>query len=276
MTNKPTGFHFERDIELSHPPLVEAWIEIRWKLEPGEQPQIMRDPGFLFALGPFHERVKQDFPHREELPIVNIPENLTPHVVRYQFINDDRSALFQLGPGVATANVLSNYKRKTFFELIATLRESLLLAYQEVKLQTEAVTLRYRNVEPFDFTTYNVLDFISENLNTAISLPAYIPGPQSTGLASGIDLKLSFALVNPKGSGTLRIVTGTRNAPGEQDKPSAGNEVVLWELAVSSGGKDVPPLDEERAFNEWLEAANAVIHEWFFALIEGPLLSKYR
>jgi hypothetical protein len=77
--------HFPTDIDLKRSPLAEAWLEIRWKLEPVGPPQIMRDPGFPFALGTFYRGVKERFSYQEPLPASQTPLEMLPHVVRYRF-----------------------------------------------------------------------------------------------------------------------------------------------------------------------------------------------
>jgi hypothetical protein len=48
---KTPKFHFPLEIKLESNPLIEAWLEIRWQLERDNITQLMRDPGFPFALG---------------------------------------------------------------------------------------------------------------------------------------------------------------------------------------------------------------------------------
>jgi len=274
MKKRPSSSRFPRDIALSAAPLVEAWLEIQWKLEPVEPPQFMKDPGFLFALGPFYESIKEEYPIREELPAANMPENALPHIVRYRFFNEDRSALMQIGPGVASINVLRQYTRQSFFDKALVLRKRLLDAYQGSNLETQAIILRYRNVEPVDYYSTNVLDFMRDYLNTSITIPPNIPGRISKGIPSSSDLNLSFPLDAPKGTGNLRMVTGERKTQHTDD--NADGRVLIWELSVASRDENVPPLEAEERFQSWLHDAHDIIHEWFFALIEGKLFDKYR
>lgn len=277
MADTQSEFHFSRDIELSNLPLVEAWLEIRWKLEEIDPPQVMKDPGFLFALGPFFEQVKDQFPEREPLSAAEAPEQLFPHVVRYRFRSKDKASLVQIGPGVASVNFLEDYSKRVFLDKALFLRQALLNAYHgtDADLDTQAVILRYRNVELFDYKSKDLLGFLRDSLNTSITIPQYIPGhTSSNGLPSGIRLNLSFDLDTPQGVGSVQVVTGQKHdtEPNNGDSKNA----VLWELGIASRDENAPKLTEEDKFADWLTSANRVIHEWFFSLIEGKLLQKYR
>jgi hypothetical protein len=56
---------------------------------------------------------------------------------------------------------------------------------------------------------------------------------------------------------------------------SGGKPIILLDYEVQSRGSEAPMLENEQAFQMWLEAAHSVIHDWFFASIEGPLRATY-
>lgn len=271
MSELSSKFHFPLDIELNYPPLAEAWLEIRWQLEAIERPNVMRDPGYAFALGQFYEKVKDQFPYRNPLPASEAPDHLLPHMVRYQFrASKGGWPLLQIGPGVATVNFTESYNWAEFKEKALYLRSNIYRSYSESKLETERVILKYRNSEPFQFSAENFLDFLKDKLNTSIVLPTYIPGPTSyDDLPEGADIQLAFRLEEPQATGKLRVVTALRTQNGEE-------EITVWELSVESNSEGAPDIGSGEQFAHWLDSAHAVTHEWFFSLIDGPLLRKYQ
>lgn len=58
MHNIPSQLHFPADIKLKERPLAEAWLEMRWQLQPIKPPHVMVDPDFAFALGAFYNSVR--------------------------------------------------------------------------------------------------------------------------------------------------------------------------------------------------------------------------
>ncbi|MCL4296519.1 MAG: TIGR04255 family protein [Anaerolineae bacterium] len=270
-------FHFPVDIKLTSKPLAEAWLDIRWQLEhSSDVPGFMRDPGFPFALGAFYNSIKKKFRHREDLDTSNAPLDMLPYVVRHRFRpGEDEWPVLQLGPGVASVNYVGSYTWDDFRKLALYLRQNLLDAYSETELKTQAITLRYRNIEPFDYSSNNLFDFFKKNLNTSIQLPHYIPGSiSSSAWPTSINMVSTFDLLEPKGKGTLRLGTGIKAAKESDEEKK--EMVLIWELDVSSKADDVPKLNEEAEFADWLDSAHSVIHEWFFSLIEGPLYKKYK
>jgi uncharacterized protein (TIGR04255 family) len=267
-------FNFPPDIKLKNNPLIEAWLEIRWQLVPGDVANFMRDPGFPFALGAFYKNIKNEFGYREDLEASHAPDEMLPYVVRHRFRPDkDKWPVLQLGPGVASVNFVDSYSWNAFSDLALYLREKLLDAYGETELKTQAVTLRYRNGEPFEYSSNNLLDFLRQNLNTSIALPVRIPGSVSSlPWPTSINVNSTFELIEPKGTGAVRFGTGKRGIVSESKK----DELLIWELEVSSRNPDAPNLNEKTEFVNWLTLAHSVIHEWFFSMVEGPLFRKYK
>lgn len=267
--NKPQ-FKFPSDIKLVDNSLIEAWLEIRWQLETVAGTDFARDSGYPFALGAFYQNVKSRFGYKEDLEASFIPEEMLPYVVRHRFREGkDKWPLIQLGPGVASVNFTTPYSWNMFQEEALFLRKALLEAYTENELKVNAVYLRYRNGVPFNFTSENLLDFCRTHLNTTVTLPSTIPGQIGRiSWPKDINLKLTYDLTRPKGTGSLQIATGHATK-----QPIT--EILTWQIEVATDGTNVPRVADEQEFNEWLFLAHAAIHEWYFSLIEGPLLEKY-
>lgn len=274
---KQMKFHFDPEISLESNPLLEAWLEIRWQLELDNTTQLIRDPGFPFALGVFYNSVKDQFGYKKELEASRAPEDMLPYVVRHCFRPSKGTwPLLQLGPGVATVNFTEPYTWDLFKEKALYLREKLVDAYDKTELKAQTVAVRYRNGVPFEYGSNNLLDFFNQNLNTSVTLSAHIPGSvSSTTWPTSANIFLTFDLLEPKGTGTLRLGTGGRQRKDETSQEIT-EQMLIWQLEVASGGNDAPALNEEDEFAHWLTSAHAVIHEWFFSLIDGPLFKKYK
>lgn len=270
---KASPFRFPSDIQLESSPLAEAWLEIRWGLESIEPGGLADDQGFTFALGRFYDAVKDDFGFHEKLEASRAPQELTPHVPRHRFRSaKDGWPLLQFGPGIATVNFTQPYSWDDFKEKALYLRIRLLEAYGDERLETERAVLRYRNVTPFDYHAHDLFGFLQDSLNVSVSLPGEIPGSVGTvDWPSRANVVLSFDLVEPPSRGTVRIGTGKgRPDDGEQEQ-----KLVLWQLELGSYGANAPHLEDQAGYEDWLELAHRVIHEWFFSMVEGPLLQEY-
>lgn len=269
--------HFPLDIQLAQSPLLEAWLEIRWKIEAVREPVLMRDPGFPYALGVFYRSIQDAFPDREQIGPHNVPQEMLPHVVQYRFREDkDKWPVLQLGPGVATVNFTAPYTWDLFMEKALYLREKLLDAYGEQELKVQSLALRYRNGVPFECETSDPLQFFGDNLNTSVTLPEHIPGPVSNrAWPVNTSMDFTFSLSKPRGTGILRLGTGTLARKEPETGHNTTREMLMWQLEIISGAEEAPELDREDRFALWLTLAHAVIHEWFFSLVAGPLRKRY-
>ena len=120
----PNFVHFLEDINLSKPPLGEAWLEIKWNPKTSHSQ-------YPFTLGVFREKVKGVFSTVVSLEQANIPADLVPHVVRYKFekVSDDYPVI-QLGPAIASVNFTSPYSWKEFKNTARYLRENLIQSFE--------------------------------------------------------------------------------------------------------------------------------------------------
>jgi uncharacterized protein (TIGR04255 family) len=280
--NKTTPkFHYSPDIELKSSPLVETWLTIQWQLEQIQSnPPMARDPGFNFTfVNRFYESVKDRFGYLVELDAVKIPIEITPHKPRYQFRSggQDDWPLLQLGPGVASVNFTEPYTWRQFKAEALYLRSTLIAAYDGQELKTHLASLRYRNAVPYEYSSSDLLEFLREKLNINIQTPTHIPGHVAAeDRPSEINFNLVYNLGAPKGKGILRVVTGTKSVVDEATSQTTHVEHLLFDLEVVSTEDDTPPLSEEAEFDNWLTSAHDLTHEWFFSLIDGELLMKYK
>lgn len=272
MTNK-AKFHFPKKIDLATSPLHEAWLTIQWKLDSVEDnPQILRDKFFPLALGRFDHVVKEKYKYRAELPIAQAPEEVTPHIVRYQFRQNgpDGSPLLQIGPGIASVNFIKICPWEPFKEEALFLRQALSESYSEKKLLIDSLSLTYRNGVPFKYSEENLGEFLSKRLNTTITFPQTIPGEVTQNRnIKNLNISTAFALKEPTGStGKVRIITGSKKEKLENQ------EIVIFDTEVT-GSENLPDFNDQAAFSLWLDQAHAICHEWFMAFIEGSLYKHY-
>lgn len=259
---------FPADIHLKSNSLVEAWLEIRWHLPPGDPPQFTRDPAFAFALGPFREGIREIFGYIENTDAFDSPFEIA-YAVRHRFRPaKDAWPILQIGHGVASVNFTTPYSWEDFRSMALFLREKLLAAYSQQGLRAQNLILRYRNAVPYAYSSNDLLGFLRSNLNVELHLPDSVPGfAAAKYFPTTSNINLTYDLAEPKGTGTLQFVTATSKVDGE---------VVVWQLGISSGNGDIPELSDANAFGIWLDKAHAAIHEWYFALVEGQLRQSFQ
>jgi uncharacterized protein (TIGR04255 family) len=194
-----------------------------------------------------------------------------PYIVRYRFRREeDGSPLFQLGPGVATVNFTQQYTWEAFLERALYLRKTLLSVYNP-PLETQMTVLRYRNAIPFNYNNRNILNFLQTKLNSTVKLPKYIPSHVSrTQFPTTMRMQFSFDMNDPVGKAAVTLTTGKKR---ENERET---DHIIFETEFASVGKDAPDLKQEEQFRDWLTRTHKVLHEWFFAVIDGDLLEQYR
>lgn len=133
--------------QLTHKPLIEALVQLKWTLKE-IQPGIFQDPAYPLYVGLFYERINDTFKYMEKLPSTQVPDNITPHVVKYRFRKSEGGwPLVQTGPGIATLNLTEEYDWDLFLSAARSFFSDLLKAYslngQSEKPKFTSVLLRY-------------------------------------------------------------------------------------------------------------------------------------
>ena len=253
--------------ELANKPLVEAILELKWS--PQGQVIAWSDPAYPLYVGTLYEAIKDDYGVVEELPAKQIPDEISAGVVKYRFRRSaDGWPLVQAGPGIATLNFTEAYDWERFRKAALDFFPRLLSAYRfSGTYQGPAFTaaiLRYINAAEADPALEDPLRFMHTKLHTEIGLPAdIVQANQIRGAAAAVDLRLSYPLADPVGSGNIRLTTGKKN-----DKPA-----IVWDLSVISQGADAPQSEEQ--MEQWLLRAHDLIEAWFFTFIEGELEAQF-
>lgn len=254
---------------LKNKPLIEAMLEVRWDLVEGPRPVSTIDPGFRIFMGRYYDRVRNQYPHVEDLPTSELPERIVPHVARHQFWTGKGTwPVTQIGPGILTVNETDGYLWDTFRPRLVSAFKALVESYPgEISpLRLNQIVLRYIDSVRFDpeLSAVPMLAFLQRFLHTSISVdPLVFSDPKEAESPLGLILSLTYRTLRPKGVVMLTLGNGTR---GE-------TQSIIWETKVMSTGSDVPTGLPE--FETWLDEAHTVSDQWFFALIRGQLLESF-
>ena len=260
--------------ELPSKPLVEAILEIKWApsgvgVRAGQQIIPWKDPYYPLLVGILYESLKKRFPHVEELPAQQIPDELAAGIPKTRFRRSkDGWPLVQTGPGLFSVNFTESYKWERFQTTASEVYSLLASSYRAAGAKglppLSSATLRYINAVEVPVEDHQ--SFIRDFLHVGVSVPdAVSKAKQVTGAPNSVDIRINWPLSSPRGAGSLQISSGTRaNVPA-----------VIFNLSASSQGKDAPI--GARVVGRWLSQAHELLVEtWFFSLIEGELEERFR
>lgn len=251
-----------RPEKLTHPPLVEAILEVRWQLQE-QAPGIAVDPGYKLLIGRLYDRLHDDYPFHEPLPTASMPDEMLGYVVQHRFRKAEGAwPLVQVGPGLVTLNDTRDYTWKAFESRSRQLMDALYSAYPDAdtKLRVGSLQLRYINAIPFDFTQANVFQFLAENLKITLAFsPTLFTDVPVRPIPKSLNVMVEFSAENPPGTLRIRLARGKHQ----------GAEALILEMILLSEDSDAP--DMPAGFAAWLDAAHNVIHDTFFKMIEGRL-----
>jgi len=176
------------------------------------------------------------------------------------------TAPIQIGPGMFTVNSTADYTWDDFRPRVLSAVNALYEAHPKVaELQISNLTLRYIDAIDFDYMEHNAFTFIQENLKAQFSLSEELfSGTNVSNKPCGFTWQTSFQCERPLGRITLRFAAGQK-----QNIPS-----IIWETIVESAGDDIPKMPAE--FEEWIDLAHDLTHNWFFKMIDGELLRRFK
>ncbi|NLE46278.1 MAG: TIGR04255 family protein [Chloroflexi bacterium] len=250
---------------LRNKPLVEAIFELHWELEQREG-GLLVDPHTRLLVGRLYDRLEDEYPFHEELPLAVMPDEIAPYAVRHRFRRaENQWPLVQLGPGVVTLNDTVDYVWETFEKRAKRLVDLLFATYPSPeKLAVDYLLLRYIDAVDFDFERENVYEFLRDKLKTRVELlPSLFIQTGVHDVPLHLDLRFAFPVATPRGEMNLRFARGERG----------GSEALVWEITLV--GRDRYDADTKDGITEWLEQAHALTDDWFFKLIEGDLKVRF-
>ena len=252
--------------ELKNKPLIEAILEIRWKLK-GNPPAPQIDPHYKLLLARLFDRMGDEYPDHEQLPMANFPDEMAAHVVQHRFrVAANSWPLVQVGPGIFSVNSTADYYTWADFRPRAlSAIKKLYEAHPKVgDLQISNIILRYIDAVDFDYISNDSFEFLKNKLKLNVSLAKNLF--ENTGVESKpsrFTWQCSFRCKNPKGMIHLRFSTGRK-----KDMPA-----IVWDTIVESAGNDLPEMPND--FESWLDAAHDITDDWFFKIIEGELERRF-
>ena len=254
-------------IILKNKPLVEAIFELRWELPLVIDENMKKDPNYPLLIGTLYENIKNEYPFHEELPSTSIPPEMAAHIVQHRFRKDkDEWPLVQLGPGIITINDTINYIWKDFRERIFSLIDIFYKIYpNSEKLEISELQLRYIDAVPFNYSE-NVLYFLKDKLKFEVKLHEPIfEGVKVNDTPTSIDFRCVYKTDSPRGSILLQFVKG---------KKADGEEGLVWNIIIRSRGDEVSTHISE--LKKWVDDAHTLSNDWFFKLIDGELLERFK
>ena len=244
---------------LPNAPLAEALFEMKW----GEERD--GDSRYPVIVGRLHALMKEQYKVITNLPINQVPVNLTMHFVRHQLRPAENAwPVVQIGPGVLTVNETKNYRWENFKpQVINAVNNLYQLSREFGPLPLRSLLLRYINVFSLETVGRNSLEFLSRELKTNIKLPDVLFEQGVEEHPLNMQFQIAFPSKQPLGVVQMQLGSGT-----SQDRPA-----FLWDLRLLSIDADLPRMPDN--FSGWLESSHDLIEKWFFALSEGNLLDSF-
>ena len=255
--------------DLTHPPLVEAILEVRWQLKPN-QVGLLADPNYSLVVGKIHERISKKYPDHISLPSSNVPPEMAPYVVQHQFRSSkDGWPLCQIGSGILTYNDIHNdshaYRWDSFYDNSRDLIKALFESYSSFgPFEIAGIYLRYINALEEDFARAGILKIISEVLAINIEIPPQIFEKTSTkDNPFFTDFRVSYPHENPPGVMEIRVARGNNNQ----------KDVLLVELGLRTGDSGIPQTAGE--VDNWINQAHGLT-DCLFRILFNSVMEKFQ
>ncbi len=253
--------------DLKNKPLVEAYVEIRWRLQ---KQGLAQSFDYQILLGGLRSQIEGKFPYHEPLPSINIPDEMAGHTVQHRFrTQEDGWPVIQVGPGIFTFNETTKYKWSSFKTDVLEAVEYYYSAYpKKEELEPVSIFLRYIDAIQFDHTREDVRQFLRDKLKVGIALPdGLFESGHIEHKPRSLKFEVSFPCDKPKGQAVVLFATGSSNKDGKE-YPS-----IIWHTTVQSTGNDVPIIP--RGLENWLDSAHEITHDWFVKFSKGDLLRSF-
>jgi uncharacterized protein (TIGR04255 family) len=254
-------------MDLSHKPLVEALFEFHWKIQ--EEGAGLKKPsrsGLL--IGAFYERLIKEYPFYEPLPAASLPTDMAENIPQHRFrVKENEWPLVQIGPGILSVNETTKYTWEDFVKRVNDVMDIFYTVYPLVdeKINPSFVVLRYIDSIPFDFTINDALDFASTKMHLNVKFADKIISESAINKTpKALDLRFSFDSNKPKGDFAFRLYNSTVEK----------KDFLSWDTFVKT--KIETANDTLKWLKKWLEEAHELNDSWFFSLIEGELLEKFK
>lgn len=247
--------------KLLNKPLVEAIFELQWELKQEANRQF--DPNFPVFVGRFYDKIQDKYSEREDLPICQFADILTPFSVRHRFRSKDNSwPLTQIGPGIVSINDTKDYKWEKFSIDSQFILDKTFEAYP-TDIQIKSLSLRYINAIPLSEDFADLIEFISNNFEVQIGFKESI-FTDSNILPQTQHFKMEMNFKND--SNSLELVQSFQSGFLES------KNALIWTIVA----KSIQFNKEQKTIQSWLEEAHLAAKSWFFSLCKENLLKKFQ
>ena len=253
-------------VKLSNKPLVEAIFEIRWQLTKTDFGFV--DPHYKVLVGRMYDKLVKDYPFHEALPSSNFPDGMLDYVVQHRFRKGNGEwPLIQIGPGILTVNDTENYVWEDFEKKVLEAIDILIELYPDAKknININKILLQYIDAIEFDFEKTDILKFLKEKLKININLyDDLFLSNDINNFPSDLDLRFSYNTNKPKGVINIRFRRGKK----------LDIKALIWETVMSSNLLDSKNI--RKSIGVWIQDSHRLIDDWFFKLIDGELLERFK
>jgi uncharacterized protein (TIGR04255 family) len=259
--------------DLKNKPLVEAILEIRWKLDqltntpyPAQMMMPAIDPHYRLLLGRLFDRFQEEYPSHEQLPTATLPDDMVGYVVQHRFrAAKDDWPLVQVGPGIFTVNDTHRY---TWTDFQQRANEAVIRLYEAHPsagdFHIQSLVLRYIDAVEYNYHDENTFSFLEDKMKVVIKLPdTLFQGMAVDSRPNNLSWQTSFHCSKPRGRVHASFATGMKE----------GKPAILWETTIQSENDDLPNMPD--GFPDWFNAAHEITDDWFFKLIEGELERRF-
>lgn len=252
---------------LKNKPLVEAIFELKWVLKKDKN-GLMVDPNYKILIGTMYEKLKKEYPFHEQLPTAAMPDEIAEYMVQHRFRKVENGwPLVQIGPGIITVNDTEGYIWRDFEKIIIGAVRALLEADPKMKdgMLVEQITIRYIDLIESDFQKENMFIQLGNLLKTEITpYSKLFEGTKVRKEPKSLDLRLSFESIEPEGTISLRF----------SNRSHKDSDALILETIVSSMPKNtVIAINDVK---KWIKKAHDLTDDWFFKLIDGELLERFK
>lgn len=248
----------DRDYIYEKAPVVEVIAEVLWELKPILGAGLAYDPFFdVFAEEFFKQIQKSGYKHDQMIVPPDVPREILAHKPILRIREEkDKWPLYQVGPGIFTANVTPPYKGWEDFSPVAKKGLDVLFkSYPDADkyLKPKTVRLVYINAFGEDNGYKNQRQFLDEGLNFSLKLPEEILNNHVQDEDVNSIAEFNFKLKELENSHvSLKIGSGLHN----------GKEAMIVENRISRKFDDNLRFSKDQII-QWFNDARCVNHDIF-------------
>ena len=253
-------------VKLNNKPLVEAIFEIRWQLTKTDFGFV--DPHYKILVGRMYDKLAKEYPFHESLPSSNFPDGMVDYVPQHRFRKGSGEwPLIQIGPGILTVNDTENYIWEDFEKRVLEAISVLIELYPDANknININRILLQYIDAIEFDFENDNILEFLKKQLKININLhDGLFLDNNINNFPVDFDLRFSYKTNKPNGLINIRFRKGKKK----------NTKALIWETVMNSNSLDSKNI--KKSISDWIQDSHRLADDWFFKLIEGELLERFK